>query len=578
VTLTKNQLSKNINLKIRKMKKNSLKTFVICFVCLISLSCSNNQNKIDFELIPVKAGEKWGYINKKGEYKINPQFNDAQFFRDGLARVVSVDGKVGYITEDGKYKIPSKFKDGTPFREGLAFVVSDGGYPTCIDKSGETKFQLKQAKYAFWFSEGLAMFQTSDSKFGFVDELGKVVVNPQFEFARPFNEGYAAVCQNKKWGFIDKTGKIIINPQFDGVMDFHNGKAAFHNGKQCGFVDNKGSYVINPQFDYTMSISEGMATIYSGKLFGYIGEDGKIMINPQFEEALSFKNNLALIKQSDKYGFINKEGKIEINPQFDEATTFLGDVAYVKSAEKWGIIDKTGKYLVNPQFDEMKTNLFEYNLEMRYNFDFDLFPSVKTDYYDVTNFINKFFERATDNAFEGLNESSTLQKIVNDPNYGDNLTASSEYIAQCNKTQKITDDIEIEKISFHFSQPIYNLVSDGWYSTTKQYIFTEKISAIEYQFNILNDASDKGGAIANGLKVEIEKRYGLSFETKDGNYVGYQKNGKMNFAIVFSDFSVSLYVAFTKEKLQQLLNENVDVDSEFVAVDTMAVDTVAVEY
>lgn len=554
------------------MEKFTLKTLVICCVCIMNLSCSNNQNKIDFGLIPVKSGEKWGYLNTKGEYKINPQFKDAQFFRDGIAKVLSVDGKVGYISEDGKYLIPAKYKDGTPFQDGLAFVVSDGGYPTCIDKSGETKFQLKQAKNAFWFSEGLAMFQTSNGKFGFVDESGKVVINPQFEYARPFHESYAAVCQNKKWGFIDKSGKIVINPQFEGVMDFHKGKASFYNGKQCGFIDSKGSYIINPQFDYAMSISEGMASVYSGKLFGYIDENGKIMINPQFEEALSFKNNLALIKQSDKYGFINKEGKIEINPQFDKASSFLGGVAYVKSSEKWGIIDKTGKYLVNPQFDEMKTDLFEYDLEMRYNFDINYFPSVKTDYYDVTNFINKFFERNINNTFEGLSESSTLQSIINKPNYGSSLTANNEYVAESNNIEKITDDIYINKTSFHFTKPIYTLVSDGWYSDTKHYNFSEKISAIEYQFNLLGDASDKGGAIANGLKAEIEKRYGLSFESKNGNYVGYQKNGKINFAIVYSDFSVSLYVAFTKEKLQNLLLTNVSADSTVVAVDTTAVE------
>lgn len=553
------------------MKKITLKTFVICCVCFISLSCSNQESKINFELIPVKSGEKWGYINTKGEYKINPQFQDAQFFRDGLAKVLSVDGKVGYISEDGKYVIPAKYKSGTPFQEGLAFVVSDGGYPTCIDKSGETKFQLKQAKYAFWFSEGLAMFQTSDEKFGFVDESGKVIINPQFEYARPFHEGYAAICQNKKWGFIDKSGKIVINPQFEGVMDFRKGKAAFYNGKQCGFIDTKGSYAINPQFDYTMSFSEGIASVYSGKLFGYVGEDGKIIINPQFEEAMSFKSNLALIKQNDKYGYINKEGKIEINPQFDEATMFYGDIACVKNAEKWGIIDKMGKYLVNPQFDGMKTNLFEYDLEMRYNFDFEYFPSVKTDYYDVTSFIEKFFKRAGNNTFEGLNESSTLQNIVNIPDYGSSLRANSEYVAESNNTQKITDDISIYKTSFHFNQPIYTLVSDGWYSTSKQYNLNERISAIEYQFSLLGDASDKGGAVANGLKAEIEKRYGLSLESKDGKYIGAQTNGKMSFAIDYTNYSVSLYVAFTKETLNKLF-ANISSDSTVVAVDTTAVE------
>lgn len=182
-----------------------------------------------------------------------------------MAKVVSSNGKTEYINEDGKYAIPAQFKSGTDFVDGLAFVASDSGYPICIDKSGETKFQQKQAKVVCSFSEGLAMFVTSDQKIGFVDKTGKVVINSQFDEALSFSEGFAAIKQKDKWGFIDKTGKIVINPQFDEVFSFTNGKAAFSNGKQWGFIDNKGSYVINPQFDGVLSFNEGMAPFLSGK-------------------------------------------------------------------------------------------------------------------------------------------------------------------------------------------------------------------------------------------------------------------------------------------------------------------------
>ena len=538
-----------------KRKINTFSKIIIAGVLCFCVSCSNN-SKVDLTLIPVKSGEKWGYINKKGEYVINPQFADAGFFRDGLAKVVSVDGKTGFINTDGKYEIPAKFKNATPFSEGLAFVVSDGSYPVCIDKSGETIFSLKQAKYAVWFSEGLAEFVTTERKYGFADKTGQIVVNPQFEDAMPFSEGFAAVKQNDKWGFIDKSGKIVISSQFDAVGNFKNGKAVFYNGKQWGYIDTKGSYVINPQFDRAWDFSEGMAMITSGKTVGYIIEDGKIEINPQFDDAGPFQSGLAVIRQGDRYGYINKSGKIEINPQFDDATPFFNDLAFVKSGDRWGIIDKKGKYLVNPQFDQVKKIG-------------DLF-AVESDYYDAKAFINKFFEKAgNDKSFDGFRASSTLQKIIDHPLY-DNVNASDKYTSYTYNKQKMTDDISVGKTQFHFTNPIYEIVTEysEYYGyryetgTKKQYKFPEKFSAIEYQFDLSGDAEDKGGAIANALKTEIEKRYNIKMETKKNQYSVCQDNN-LSFVIIYGKYSLSLYVGFNKEYVQGLLTRTeYDEDAE----------------
>ena len=59
------------------MKKIIVKFLFLCCVILINISCSKNSN---IKLIPVQSDEKWGYINKKGEYIINPQFKEADFF------------------------------------------------------------------------------------------------------------------------------------------------------------------------------------------------------------------------------------------------------------------------------------------------------------------------------------------------------------------------------------------------------------------------------------------------------------------------------------------------------------------
>ena len=65
---------------------------------------------------------------------------------------------------------------------------------------------------------------------GFVNLKDKVVIEPQWEDARDFHEGYAAVQQKGKWGWLDKTG-LHIDPQLSEPVEFHGGCTATNPGK-----------------------------------------------------------------------------------------------------------------------------------------------------------------------------------------------------------------------------------------------------------------------------------------------------------------------------------------------------------
>ena len=112
------------------MKRILYFTLALSFLVL-TVSCM----KGDAMLYPVLSGERWGYIDKSGTFVVNPQFDEAFPFFDGMARVES-DGQTGYITPDGKYAIQPQYYNGTDFAEGLAFVVTENSYPICIDRSG----------------------------------------------------------------------------------------------------------------------------------------------------------------------------------------------------------------------------------------------------------------------------------------------------------------------------------------------------------------------------------------------------------------------------------------------------------
>jgi hypothetical protein len=58
--------------------------------------------------IAFSNGDKWGFINTEGIVVIEPQYEDAKSFSNGLA-AVQVDGKWGYINAENKLVIRNQF-------------------------------------------------------------------------------------------------------------------------------------------------------------------------------------------------------------------------------------------------------------------------------------------------------------------------------------------------------------------------------------------------------------------------------------------------------------------------------------
>lgn len=199
---------------------------------------------------------------------------------------------------------------------------------------------------------------------------GKYVINTQFQDARPFLDGLAAVKINNKYGFIDKTGKLIIPHQFDNVGIWYfaisegliSWPIPVQVSEKWGFIDQSGNYVINPQYDDASSFREGLAAVKKDGKYGFVDTRGKFVINPQFEGASYFSEGLAAVSTSGKTGFIDKSGTYVINPQFESASHFTEGLSSVTVRDKDnkylnGYIDQTGKYVFGPtEFEVSKEN------------------------------------------------------------------------------------------------------------------------------------------------------------------------------------------------------------------------------
>ena len=505
--------------------KVTIQLVAVMIVTSILSSCGGGGDSIsEVNLIPVKSGKDFQYIDKEGKIVINPQFKNATVFRDGLALVETSgdEPKFGFITEDGKYAVNAMYKEATVFSDGLAWVVSENEAPTAIDKKGEIKFTLQDAEEVRLFKDGLAAFsmvnEEGEEKWGFVDKTGKVVINPQFSSVSNFRDGLCGVRNDDdKWGFINKEGTITINYQFDGANDFKNGKCIVTSSNKDGVIDKEGKYIINPQFT-DMQIDGDIFLVNQDGKRGWCDKDGKLIINPQFGNAYPFNgNDITSVQSGKSYGYIDKEGKILINPQFDEALSFNGKLALVVSGDKIGFIDKDGKYVINPQFDEPSKDLINYFLTGGSEY-----STANTDYFNVgaiTAILN--FDSP-----EGFTFSSTFEDVMKKHELDESDFRRNRSEFEVISDWKISNDASY---NFYVLGSAHDIKIDnsGWYPSEK-YVFNGKNKPTGYAYSI--SLGGKGYGKQDAVITAIQ-----------GKLSGYKKDENR------SDDDVSLYSDGKKE-------------------------------
>lgn len=478
----------------------------LAFVTAVTMwgACSSGGSDIlgnDSALIAVKQGSKWGFVNHKGEYVINPQFNGVSFFTDGVA-VVSMgkygDEKLGLIDESGKYVVNPVYVDASLLSDGCVWMVKPNCAPELVDNSGKVLFAYKKGRVFHSFHEGLAIIEGDGGKEWVIDKNGKMVFELQdnYSFESDFFDGLAVVKEHGSRGYVNNNGKLVINCQFDKAKPFVNGKAVVCSNEQYGVIDKEGKYVINPQFQGMIKDNDRYV-IRMDTQYGWCDGKGKIVINPQFDRVFLFGNSdLAPVCSGDKWGFIDKNGKYAINPQFDFALPFNHDVAVVVQNDKFGLIDKEGNYVANPQFDNIVSPLSLDELFKR---------TVTSQYFDVEGAVSHIASLFSGNKFNGMKISETSIGF-----FRQKYNLSDKAIqAEC----KYSRDLEYT-ITAHgtFTQE----VSDGWWGTEIQDIPYAKIDYLS--LNISLSKKSKTGEVAKGLANALLVKDGRS---ASGMYVQF---------------------------------------------------------
>ena len=225
------------------------------------------------------------------------------------------------------------------------------------------------------------------NKYGFINEKGKLVIEPQFDdayllfgdgvcYARigdrqgliktngafiveldktiawiyQFRNGVADFVNKKgRQGIISKSGEILLPPIYKNIFnDEGKGFIVVDTLGNHGYVNNEGRFILPCKYDYVGGMQDGMMVVATSTKWGYVDSTGIWVFNPIYDDARAFAEGLGLarVKKNGKWKFINKEGEQIDHFIYDEILTgFSCNRAFVKHNNQIEMIDSHGQVI-----------------------------------------------------------------------------------------------------------------------------------------------------------------------------------------------------------------------------------------
>lgn len=266
-----------------------------------------------------KMGGKWGFIDAKGRWQMEPQYDFIGPFRGGTAQFKQ-GGQWGLIDTSLSVIVPPHYDE---LRDYIADRHQCGGYRTL------PKNYLVTIDYR--------------NKYAFFDTLGMLQFTIRAESCGTFHEGRVRVKQAGLWGYYDLEGRQVIPSRYRLANDFQEGLALVQDTFGLyGYITPSGEWAISPRWRAASDFQEGLAWVKEGRRYGHIHPNGEWAIPPKYLRVNHFQEGLAIVKGKNGYGVIDQKGKTVV-PLHYRMVDFEGPYIKVKKGGEYGFVDRKGR-------------------------------------------------------------------------------------------------------------------------------------------------------------------------------------------------------------------------------------------
>lgn len=219
------------------------------------------------EVAPVCEDGKWYYLNTKIHKKIVPDetYEYLGVISEDMAAVMK-DGKYGFADKELAAQTELKWEEVSHFSDGIAAVKTNEKWALIDDSFSQVTDDVYEdiAMNENGFCCGQErVFAKSKDGYRMLNQKGEGIGNDVYEDARPFEtDALTAVKKNSKWGFVDTSGNVVVDYMYEDARAFTQGVAAVKKNGKWGYINASNEMIVEPAFEDAYPFEEnGMAPV-----------------------------------------------------------------------------------------------------------------------------------------------------------------------------------------------------------------------------------------------------------------------------------------------------------------------------
>src|SRR3972149_127601 len=129
------------------------------------------------------------------------------------------------------------------------------------------------------------------------------------------------IMQNGKWGFIDSLGNIRIQCEYDWADNFSGGITMVIHKDKTGYINKADIIIIPLSYDEANTFHHGLAVVKKENKFGLISKTGKTILPFEFEDISGNESadNIIIALKEGIYKYYDAKGKFLFEGKYEKA-------------------------------------------------------------------------------------------------------------------------------------------------------------------------------------------------------------------------------------------------------------------